>query len=148
LFVHRDAESASPTARKAEIQSAVDLASQSGMMPPAICVIPVRMQEAWLLFDEVAIRTAAGHPNGRQPLTLPDIRRLEHLPDPKNVLHELLREASGLQGKRRKRFPVKARIYRIAEFITDFSPLRPLPAFATLEADLSQIVRDRRWNTN
>ena len=46
--------------RKAEVQAAI-----ATLDKPAICVIPVRMQEAWLLFDEIAIRHAAGNPHGR-----------------------------------------------------------------------------------
>jgi hypothetical protein len=37
----------------------------------AICVIPVRMQEAWLLFDETAIKFAAGNRTYPKSLNLP-----------------------------------------------------------------------------
>jgi hypothetical protein len=38
---------------------------------PVVCVVPVRMMEAWLLIDEMAIRRVAGNPNGRIPIELP-----------------------------------------------------------------------------
>src|SRR6266511_2363362 len=74
LFVHRDAERLAHSARIAEIQRGVELATKQGPLPSVVRVVPVRMQEAWLLFDEAVIRTAAGNPNGRQPLELPRLR--------------------------------------------------------------------------
>jgi predicted ATPase len=69
LFVHRDAERELLEKRVAEIHSVVSEAAQTKLVPPVVCVIPVRMQEAWFLFDESALRRAAGNPNGKQPLT-------------------------------------------------------------------------------
>lgn len=71
LFVHRDAERETREKRLTEINDAVAKAMASIEVPPVVCVIPVRMQEAWLLFDEPAIRYAAGNRNGRMPLDLP-----------------------------------------------------------------------------
>lgn len=72
LFVHRDAEREAFEFRRSEIVRALDeIARQEPIPLAAICVVPVRMQEAWLLFDEMAIRTAAGNPRGRQQLPLP-----------------------------------------------------------------------------
>lgn len=103
-------------------------------------MIPVRMQEAWLLVDETAIRRAAGNPNGTAPLELPGSSRLEDLPDPKTVLHDTLRSASGLRGVRRRRLNVRASVHRVADFIDDLSELRRLRAFTRLEEDLQQAV--------
>ncbi|MEO8494592.1 MAG: hypothetical protein ABI614_05955 [Planctomycetota bacterium] len=55
LFVHRDAERDTPDKRRVEIEAAVQQVASN----PFVCVIPVRMQEAWLLFDERANRTKA-----------------------------------------------------------------------------------------
>jgi len=72
LFVHRDAESASLTERRREIEMAVaTVSADASTAPPAICVVPVRMTEAWFPFSESALREAAGNPNGRLPLALP-----------------------------------------------------------------------------
>jgi hypothetical protein len=138
LFVHRDAEREPRDVRVNEINEAINEASTS--IPSTVCVIPVRMQEAWLLFDQAAIRRAAGNPNGHQLLRLPPIDRVERLPNPKRILHSLLREASGLSGRRRARLQVGFYAARVSEFITDFTPLRALAAFDALEADIKALV--------
>ena len=143
LFVHRDAEKQSPALRYEEVAEA--LAEISGVsVPPAICVVPVRMQEAWLLFDESAIRNAAGNPNGRDELALPKLSAIESIPDPKAVLHGLLRQACGLSGRRLKNFAVAKAALLVTQYATDFSKLRALPAFDRLERDISTL-RDGGW---
>ena len=52
LFVHRDAEKQDPITRYQEIAAA----NRTGRNH--VCVVPVRMQEAWLLHDEAALREA------------------------------------------------------------------------------------------
>ncbi len=96
------------------------------------------MQEAWLLIDESALRKAAGNPLGRRPLPVPDPKRLEDLPDPKQTLHELLRQASDLHGRRLARFnrDVRRHVHRLAQQIEDFRPLRGLSAFQRLEHEV------------
>jgi hypothetical protein len=105
------------------------------------------MQEAWFLFDPSALRWAAGNPNGEVKLALPKLTDLESLPDPKETLHDLLREASGLHGRRRKRFRVHAVARRIVDFIEDFSPLLELPAFVSLERDVRIVVHSQGWDS-
>lgn len=136
LFIHRDAENQSIDCRKIEIENAVAEASQSAGKLPVICVIPVRMQESWLLFNESAIRNAAGNPNGQNALALPNLSDVEELLDPKARLYEALKGASQLTGRRLKRFKVSKKAYLIGQYINDFSPLRSLSAFQALEADL------------
>ena len=144
LFVHRDAEREPRENRVSEITTAIQPVVIS--VPPRICVVPVRMQETWLLFDEPAINHAAGNSSNRQSLNLPPINRLEDLPDPKTELHERLKQASNLKGRRLSGFPVSEYARRITEFIQDFSPLRALSAFAALESELQQIVEQQGWN--
>ncbi|MEC4817493.1 MAG: hypothetical protein SAK29_30120 [Scytonema sp. PMC 1069.18] len=103
------------------------------------------MQEAWLLFDEVALRSAAGNPRGRQPIKIPAIATIEQLSDPKDVLHKLLREASGLTGRKLKQFSVHERVHRVAELIEDFSPLKALPAFQLMDAEIKQVIQEQSW---
>mgnify|MGYP001028996770 CR=1 FL=1 len=67
------------------------------------------------------------------------------VPDPKAVLHDRLRRASGLHGRRLRTFPVGQRARRVAELIADFSPLRALPAFRALETDVQTMVREFGW---
>jgi len=67
LFVHRDAETASLEFRLNEINEAVLKASIGNGPSTVVRVVPVRMTEAWLLFDIGAIRQASGNPNGAVP---------------------------------------------------------------------------------
>jgi len=138
LFIHRDAERMSLANRKAEIQTALQAVAQP--RPSLVCVIPVRMQEAWLLIEEAAIRHAAGNRHSKEPLVMPALRELERLPDPKTVLHDLLRQASGLYGRRLRKFPVREGARLVTELIRDFSPLLQLPAFQELDTDLRKTV--------
>ena len=143
LFVHRDAEGAAFDDRLAEITMALSESLATAM--PAVCVVPVRMSEAWLLIDESALRHAAGNPNGSIPLDLPSPQRLEQLPDPKRVLHEVLRRASGLRGRRLTSFNRRLHRCRVADRIDDFSSLYRLPASQRLSADLKQVVTSNGW---
>lgn len=102
------------------------------------------MTEAWLLFDEGAIRSAAGNPNGSEPLHLPDLHSVERIPDPKQVLFAALRAASGLNVRRRNQIPVHRRVHRIPDYIQDYSPLAVLPAFQSLQSDIASAVDSLR----
>jgi hypothetical protein len=133
LFVHRDAEGAGHEFRRAEIIRALDAA---GSDMASVCVVPVRMTEAWLLIDEAAIREAAGRPRGRAALNLPQLRRFEEQANPKVLLHQALRDASELSGRRLRDFPVTQRVRRVAELIGDYGALRGLSAFRALEQDV------------
>lgn len=144
LFVHRDAEREPRENRVNEITTAIQRVLIS--VPPRICVVPVRMQEAWLLFDEPAINHAAGNSSNRQSLDLPRINRLETLPNPKVELYDRLKLASNLSGRRLRKFPVNERARRVTQYIQDFSLLRRLSAFAALESELQQIIEQQGWN--
>lgn len=146
LFVHRDAENESREKRLREIQQSIEKAIKKVTLPPAICVIPVRMQEAWLLFDEHALRRASGNPNGKQILELPSLSRIEEEPDPKQILHRLLARASGLKGRRLKQFRSREKAIRVASFIEDFSPLRNLSAFKALEINIQEVIQQQGWS--
>ncbi|MDR3792763.1 MAG: hypothetical protein P4L03_05205 [Terracidiphilus sp.] len=132
LFVHRDAEAQNPDDRRTEILTAL---SNTPDTPPAVCVIPIRMTEAWLLLDEAAIRYASGNPRGRKPLYLPALNTVEGLADPKLVLFEALRIASEQTGRRLKNLRVDERRHRVAELM-DYSRLRGIHAFDLLESEL------------
>ena len=142
LFIHRDAEGESRESRVMEIREHLQ---EADSQQTAICVVPVRMQETWLLFDQAALRSAADNPKGRMSLELPPLKRLEEVPDPKNLLWSLLATASGLRPGRLRRFDPGPRIHRLADLIEDFSPLRGLSAFQALEEDLRQLLAERSW---
>ncbi len=139
LFVHRDAEKESYEQRLVEIDMALAKAALPQKLP-TIGVIPVRMTEAWLLVHEGALRRAAGNPNGKEPLPMPAIPDLETLIDPKATLYQLLEQASGLSGRRRKEFRSGDRVHRLAALIEDFSPLRHLAAFQNLEQAVHRLA--------
>jgi len=140
LFVHRDAENQPAALRRREIEDAISTALTLIQLPHTFCVIPIRMGEAWLLIDETAIRKASGNPISRAPLILPSISRLESLPDPKNTLYGLIQKASGLRGRRLRNLRVNKCVHRLAELIDDFTPLRQLSAFSSLEFDLERQI--------
>lgn len=142
LFVHRDAEGESRETRVEEILASL---RQVASGQTGVCVVPVRMQEAWFLFDEAAIRSAADNPRGRMPLGLPPLEKLEEVHDPKEVLWGLLSTATGLRPGRLRRFVPGPRLHRLAELIEDFSPLRRLTAFQALEEDLKVLLGERSW---
>lgn len=141
LFVHRDAEREAPAKRVEEIRSAVQrIASDFFAGRPYVCVVPVRMTEAWLLFDETAIRQAAGNPRSTTPLGLPSLAKVEDLPDPKAVLNEALRHATDKPERRLRKFRAGQAVQRLAELIQDYSPLRKATAFQTLEQELQAVL--------
>ncbi len=146
LFVHRDAERETRWKRIEEIEASLAQANLGRMAPQAVCVVPVRMQEAWLLFDEAAIKFASGNRTYPKSLDLPALKDLELLPDPKTELHERLRLASGLTGRRLRSFSPSQRAQRLPDFISDFAPLRVLPAFAALEDEIRLLLQRQSWD--
>lgn len=155
LFVHRDAEKEPPDNRVKEIDSALTAIPGCKDLP-AVCVVPVRMTEAWLLFNEPAIRLDADNANGRAPLFLPKNDRAEEDADPKETLIHCLRTAKDAGRRRQKQFDVNYAKARVAELIAipppqssvqpGFAPLRALSAFQTLETDLKKVVERNEWN--
>ncbi len=134
LFIHRDAEGQPPEWRRQEI------ATRVGDLTRHVPVVPVRMTEAWLLFDESAIRRAAGNPNGTENLELPPISKFEELANPKNLLYAALLKACGRSVLRRARFPVQQRVHLIPNYIDDYSALDSLSAFSLLQRDIRSIL--------
>lgn len=141
LFVHRDAETERYEVRHAEICRELE-----GLdTPPAICVIPVRMLEAWFLFDESAVRKAAGNPHGRNFFYLPNSNSLEKLPNPKKILFDLISGSSGRSGVRLKKLNLHQCAFLVSQFIDDFSPLRSMTAFQSLEQELVDTLVEHEW---
>ena len=146
LFIHRDAEDVALSRRVAEVRKSLGGDSfGEDRRVPAVLVIPVRMMEAWLFFDEAGIRRAAGCPRGNTPLDLPKLTSCEDLADPKKRLHRCLRVATEKRGRHLKKFNVDSAIHRVAELIPDFSPLRRLPAFQRLESELRDVLSAQHW---
>ncbi|MBK8442874.1 MAG: DUF4276 family protein [Sphingobacteriales bacterium] len=137
LFYHRDAESRDMEMIKKRKEEILRDVSVQDII---VCVIPVEMMEAWFLIDKEAIKKAAGNRNYDGEMDIPSIQRIEMVSNPKEKLHDLLKKASGLKGRRLKNFNVYQAVHLVAENILDFSPLRQLSAFQSFENDLKEGV--------
>lgn len=137
LFVHRDDEGVGITVRQLEIESSWPQNQQTTVL---ICVIPVRMTEAWLITNTKPIRLAVGNPNGTEALDLPVAKDIESSPDPKQILFMALKTASGLNARRKARFNPHQFRHRVSELVDDLAPLRSLASFNHLEAQVKKHV--------
>ena len=135
LFVHRDAEGVDATVRQQEIETNWLGSQQTATL---ICVVPVRMTEAWLVANEKPIRSAVGNPNGTESLGLPAVKNIESLPDPKEILFAALKAASGKNASRKRRFNPHQYRHRVSELTDDLEPLRKLSSFRHLEAQIQR----------
>jgi hypothetical protein len=68
------------------------------------------------------------------------IKTLDALPNPKKILYDLLKEASGLKGRQLHKFQPNQYVHQVAESIEDFSLLRQLSAFQALEAEIQSLL--------
>jgi hypothetical protein len=135
VVIHRDADRTGRADRILEIRSAVEQVIPDVPFAP---VIPIRMTEAWLLLDESEIRRVAGNPNGKMHLGLPGPHDVESIPDPKELLGNVLAVASGFSGRRlekfRKRFPQNRRL--LLERIDPSSPIVEVSSWRAFNDDL------------
>lgn len=135
LFVHRDEEGVGTAMRQREIDNSWPAGEQTTVL---ICVIPVRMTEAWLIANAKPIRLAVGNPNGTEVLNLPATKDIESSPDPKEILFTALKAASGLSAHRKARFNPHQFRHRVSELTDDLAPLRMLDSFKHLEAQVKK----------
>lgn len=142
LFVHRDCETSAVEDRQKEIYEAVSSAFSHKKEKDklVVCVVPKRMTEAWLLLSEDVIRQASGNPSGKSSLSIPKLKDLETLPDPKETLFSLLKTASELHRRRLHSQNIHTMVHRVSELIDDFSPLKKLPAFIEFEKQLARAL--------
>lgn len=139
LFVHRDAEGIAATLRQQEIETSWPDSQQATVL---ICVVPVRMTEAWLIANQEPIRSAVGNPNGTESLGLPAIKDIESSPDPKEILFSALKAASGLSASRKRRFNPHQYRHRVSELTDDLEPLRKLSSFRHLETQVQKHLKN------
>ncbi|MCU6434680.1 hypothetical protein LPB67_12960 [Undibacterium sp. Jales W-56] len=130
LFVHRDVENQSYADRMKEISSAVNLS-----IDKYVPIIPIRMTEAWLLSDEMAIRAAAGNRNGKVKLSLPPKNKWEVLANPKEILFDALLASSEKTGRALAKFNPHLQRARVTELTEDFSTLQGLSSFDAFETE-------------
>ncbi len=135
LFVHRDAESQEFGTRVQEIREA----SPPGLTMPVVCIVPVRMTEAWLLTDEKAIREAVGNPASVVDLGLPLIKKIETC-EAKEVLFNAIRKAKDLSTRRMRTFRPEQFRQRVAQLTIDLDGLRKLSSFSAFETEFKQII--------
>ncbi len=131
VFVHRDSENLSLQERMREFEAVT--------RPNVVPVVPVQMSEAWILFDGAAVAKAAGSPSSRVPV--PAIGDIEGIRNPKERLDELLfRTAGSPTGRRGRNFKrsIVDRRVSVAEYISDYAPLRHLPAFRRFQESLAE----------
>lgn len=139
LFIHRDAES-TDVIKIEQRFSQINKGLSAGVAIKTVPIVPIKMMESWFLFDIDAIKRAAGNRNYSGKIHLPSISITEKEQQPKDLLHAILREASGLKGRSLDKFNVNKAVHLVAENITDFSPLRDLKAFKRFEDSLKQAV--------
>lgn len=137
VFVHRDAEAESVEDRHEELGDVCRDRSD------VVRLVPVRMTEAWLVWDATAIAAAAGNPSVAPGLSVPPPAQVAGLRDPKAVLDELLVAAVGSGARRRKQVRQRAATLRptVAENVKDFAPLLTCDAFATFVDELREALR-------
>lgn len=100
IFVHRDADAVGVTSRQNEIISQTSHVNNVLIVP----VVPNKMTEAWLLLDKDKIITASGNRKYRGSIVFPTFRNVEDINDPKDELFKILRELSGLSGRKLDKF--------------------------------------------
>lgn len=132
LLVHRDAEGQDAVKREAEISMALQ---RGRLVVPHVCIVPVRMTEAWLLVDEMAVRYAVGNPRGTAELALPSHRQIERC-DAKQELFRALGVAQDLGARRMKAFNPLHHRHHVAERMDNLDLLRRLPSFQHFEQGL------------
>jgi hypothetical protein len=139
LFIHRDAEKNDNRMVDTRMQQIREEIGEDEF-ERTVCVVPVRMMEAWFLISAEAIKQAAGNRTYNQPLSLPAPKNIDKEKNPKELLYQLLETASGLKGRRLATFGANARVHLVAEYIEDFSPLRQVQAFTKFEKELKEKV--------
>lgn len=143
IFVHRDSDNAGADARFEEIwDGANGVIAREKIVP----IVPVRMLETWLLADEHAIRQVAGTSNPKLKLALlPSTKALERAADSKDLLLQVLCEASEAQGGRLAQFKKRFNGMR-ARLATDLDPEGPvlkLPSYQAFRAHLKIFIDEK-----
>lgn len=135
VFIHRDAEKPDTRmvgTRLKEIEKEIGAIEYE----KAICVVPVKMMETWLLINELAIIKASSNKNYQGKLALPPISKLEKEPQPKKLLHELIKKSIGLKGRNLRKLNLDKAVHLVAENISNFQSLRELKSFQLFEKNV------------
>ncbi len=104
-----------------------------------IPLIPVRMLESWMLADGLTLCEVIGTDEDAQSLGLPAVpHQVEHLPEPKRVLADAVRQAIGPNRRRQRRTQNLAQIHESLGQRIRLDQLRLVPSFAIFEAALAR----------
>lgn len=139
LFYHRDAESSADGIYEQRCEEILSVLDES-TLSTTICVVPVVMMESWLIIDREAIKKAAGNRNYKGDIDLPAINRIEKHRSPKALLHDTLKQVSGLRGRNLRKFDPHSHVHLVSENISDYSALRQLSSFKQLEAKAKEVI--------
>lgn len=144
LIVHQDADAPDQeSALRERIQPGLDLVHQKPerYQQDIVPLIPVRMVEAWMLADPIALCQVIPGCSSPDELNLPQKPdQVEHISDPKA---ELKRITSTYQARRRRSrsHAYRAKIQgRLADEIA-IERLKRVPAYQTFEQKFSQVLR-------
>lgn len=140
LFIHRDAESTNQNVFENRIKE-IKAVLQAEHENITVCVVPVKMMENWLLFDKEALKKAAGNRNFRGEIDIPSFKNLESINQPKEMLHNLLKEISGLKGRNLDKFNAHQAVHLVADYIEDFGKLRSLDSYNVFENNLKRVMQ-------
>lgn len=139
LFIHRDAESTTQKGFENRINEVKSILKEEEK-DKTICIVPIKMMESWLLFDKEAMKKAAGNRNYKAEINLPNPKELENVAQPKEMLHQLLKDVSGLTGRRLDKFNPNQVVHQLADYIEDFSILKELSSYQVFEKDLIRVM--------
>lgn len=141
LFVHRDADGPSSSQRRREIAESIHDAPPP---PSVVPIVPIQEIEAWLLADESALREVVGNPKGRAPLSLPGVGQIESRANPKELLEQVLLEASEKRGRQLKRVRRRFGALRatLLQRLDPDGPVSQLSSWQALIHDIARAIRE------
>ncbi|MFP4394514.1 MAG: DUF4276 family protein [Anaerolineales bacterium] len=145
LIVHQDADAPDQErALQERIQPGLDLAQQEPehYQQDIVPLIPVRMIEAWMLADPVALCQAIPSCPTPDELNLPHKpEQVEHISDPKAELARITR----IYQTRRRRSRSRSYLAKIQERLADeiaIERLKRVPAYQTFEQKFAQVLHE------
>ena len=147
LLIHADADSqtAVPALRE-RIQPGVEKVLQSvpthELCRHIVPIVPIHMQEAWLLADGEMLCDQIGTNVPLSALSIPaKPHQIETLADPKTELKRIVDQATESRSRRRRPFDIGSLYTPLGERI-DLTKLGKLPAYQQFWADLAKALAD------
>jgi hypothetical protein len=152
LVIHIDADAPSvERAMRERYTPGLDLVQAAREAGTDVCrhlipLVPIRMLESWMLADGLKLREVIGTDESEQALGLPAVpHQVEHIPEPKRVLADVLRRAFGNNRRRQRR--ATQDLPQIQELLgrqIRLDQLRRVPSFVTFETLLASAFVELR----